>query len=510
LSISDPWLNAYCDGYAFDGDSSGGVFYVHDHTQNTDPPLHYDAGNVSHDYYQVAFESPSPGGILWMPYYEGYDPVFYGMNFNPDLDPFLAPGPTTQYPVHTEIEYAVVICPGRPFVNNPLDSWNVRMYKSNYGEEGPGFVNWNESFDELFEGTILLGTSGDDLALAMTNVGEDIKFFPYTSLEQDYRFYDDILIDTMYAKFYHDNGLSLDVEMFAIGIDPGGWACIGLPCGDLVIQKFVITNTGVEPLTDLEWGLFMDWDVHLGDVNTSFGGGDSSLNTGWAYDSTYEADVEYTTLLPSVPGKISPSYQVFVQQVPVYDAMPGPYDSLKTLMELPYWVLPDKTPAGAGVFDYGYLMNSENFTLAPGEQILQEYIFWIDTQIPSTDYAAFKCKLYKLLRMVGFYRGDVGDFATGAASPGKLDIADIVYLVAYVFKGGPPPKPFVDQGDVNCDGLTKIEDIVFLTAYVLRGSGIPPTDKNRFLNTDYELLFSRPSLFVDPQWQNLGVGCPLD
>ena len=502
LSFSDPMINGHCD-FGHPGDSSGGVFIPHNHP--CDPPCHFDAGNVSHDYYQIALDSPSPGGILWIPYYEYYDEALYGMNFTPELEPFMAPGPIPQYEIVTEIEYAVVICPGSPFSSNALDSWNVRMYKTNYGEEGPGFVNWNFGTDELFEGSILLGTSGDDLGIAMSNVGEDIKFFPYGPIEQDYRFHEHMLIDTMYAKYHHDAGLPLDVEMFAIGIDPGGWECIGLPCGDLVIQKFVITNTGDATIEDLEWGLFLDWDVNLPDPNTSFGGGDSSYNTGFAYDSTFESDVEYTTLVPSIPGKISPSYQVFVQQVPVYDAMPGPYDSLKTLMELPYWDLPDKTPVGAGVFDYGYLMTSEKFSLDPGEKTIQEYIIWIDTQIPSTDYAAYRHKLYQLLRLAGYYRGDVGDFSSNQGSPGVTDITDIVYLVNWLWKGGPDPRPFIDQGDVDCDGETKVEDVVYLTRYILRSSGIPPIDKNRFIDETYKILFSRPSLCDDPQWNSLGA-----
>ncbi|MGB2698254.1 MAG: hypothetical protein WBD28_10410, partial [Candidatus Zixiibacteriota bacterium] len=513
LSLSDPWLNGYCDGLT-PGDSSGGVFIPHNHP--CDPPCHFDAGNVSHDYYQVVLDSPSPGGIISM-IYEGYTTAFYGMNFTPELEPFRAPSSDPIGEVHTEIEYAVVICPGSPFVRDDIDAWNTYMTKTNFGEEGPGSFVWEyypEMVDNLFEGTIFLGTSAEDLAMGVTTIGEDIRFFPYAGLDCDTATFETMLIDRCYARYYHSvsgHELPLDVEMLAIGLDPWYGVLFGDPLGDVVYQKFVITNTGDTQIDDLEWSLFMDWDVNLPDPNTSYGGGDSLTNTYWAYDSTREDLVAYVTLAPTSVGKIAPGMDIGDHNTYYYANVPGgPYDSLKAMMERNWWSVPDKVPANTDTFDYGYLFNSEKFSLAAGEKTLQEYFIWYDWQIPSTDYDAYRCKLYKIMRGAGFYRGDVGNFATGAASPGILDVADIVYLVSYVLRSGIPPLPFIDQVDVNCDGETKIEDIVFLTGYILRGSGIPPTDKNRFFDTEYQLLFSRPSLFADDQWMNLGAGCPLD
>jgi hypothetical protein len=521
LSFSDPYLDGFCSGWT-PGDSSGGVFLAHDHTFG----CHFDAGNVSHDYYQIAMESPSPGGILWIPYYEWYDASFHGMNFAPEHMPFLAPTATPQYPVVTEIEFAVVICPGSPFVTDQLDSWNIGFVKTNYGGEGPGCVYWEyypDYTDDLWEGTALLGQDGTNLAMGATAAGENITFFPYGGLVCDYEirsdFYHsnppdtmvDLLLERCYAKYYHNvpgHELPLDVEMFGIGIDPGGDWCFGMPCGDLIIQKFVIHNTGESIIEDLEWALFFDWDVNLPEVNTSFGGGDSLHNTGWAYDSTEEGKVVYMTLLPTTVGKIAPTFDVGDQNTYFYPHLPGgPYDELKAVMEQTYWDIPTVTPNHTDTFDYAYLMASEKFDLAPCNKILQEYIIWYDTQIPSTDYAAYRHKLYRLMTLAGYYRGDVnGD--------GYLNVSDHVYMQNYVLFYGEDkwkvPTPFADQGDVNCNGFCDITDIVQMTNYLFKWPGTElwpdswPIDKNRFFGEEYQELFKRTSLFVDPQWSELG------
>lgn len=516
LSFSDPAWNDVCD-WGSPGDSSGGVFIPHAEPF-CDPPCHNDAGNVSHDYYAIALNSPSPGGILWIPGYEVPPEAFFQQNVPPEFAAQQSEIPTPQYPVVTEIEFAVVICPGSPFVTHWLDSWNVAMVKTNYGGEGPGYLTWFDGgTDQLWEGTILLGQDGSNLGMGATAAGENISFFPYMGLECEDHFLwgtsvdpsDSMYLDTCYAKYAHTAGLDLDVEMFGIGFDPWGDSpnnCIGRPCEDMILQKFVITNTGESTIDSLEWALFADWDVNLPSPNTSFGGGDSLHNTGWAYDSTEESIILLTTLLPSSPGKIAPSWNIGDQNTYFYPDLPsGPFDLLKDEMEKPYWVLPDKVPANAGVFDYGYLMTSENFSLAPGEKTLQEYIIWFDSQLPDTDYPAYLCKLYRMMRVAGYYRGDVGDFATAEGSPGVCDVTDIVYIVNYVLKNGPRPWPFADQGDVDCTGITDIADAVYLVNWILRTTGPPPIDKNRFFPDEYKTLFSRPSLFVDPQW---GVICP--
>jgi len=57
--------------------------------------------------------------------------------------------------------------------------------------------------------------------------------------------------------------------------------------------------------------------------------------------------------------------------------------------------------------------------------------------------------------------------ADGSPPPPPIDIDDVVYLIAYIFTGGPPPTPYaVASGDPTSDCLVDIDDVVQLIAWI--------------------------------------------
>jgi hypothetical protein len=70
-----------------------------------------------------------------------------------------------------------------------------------------------------------------------------------------------------------------------------------------------------------------------------------------------------------------------------------------------------------------------------------------------------------LFSIVTWIRGD-------ANGDGVINSADVVYLINYLFKGGPAPEP-LEAGDVNCDGIINSADVVYLINYLFKG-GPPP------------------------------------
>jgi hypothetical protein len=53
-----------------------------------------------------------------------------------------------------------------------------------------------------------------------------------------------------------------------------------------------------------------------------------------------------------------------------------------------------------------------------------------------------------------------------------VDIDDVVFLIAYIFSGGPPPEP-LEAGDSDCSDTVDIDDVVYLIAYIFSGGNEP-------------------------------------
>ena len=53
-----------------------------------------------------------------------------------------------------------------------------------------------------------------------------------------------------------------------------------------------------------------------------------------------------------------------------------------------------------------------------------------------------------------------------------ISISDAVYLINYIFSGGPAPTP-VESGDVDCNGIVTISDAVYLINYIFAGGAAP-------------------------------------
>ncbi len=72
---------------------------------------------------------------------------------------------------------------------------------------------------------------------------------------------------------------------------------------------------------------------------------------------------------------------------------------------------------------------------------------------------------YATIKYVQFLRGD-------ANKDSKVSLADIVYLINYLFKFGPAPEPN-QSGDANCDGKVSLGDIVYLINYLFKFGPAP-------------------------------------
>jgi hypothetical protein len=71
-------------------------------------------------------------------------------------------------------------------------------------------------------------------------------------------------------------------------------------------------------------------------------------------------------------------------------------------------------------------------------------------------------------------RGNVDDLS---GPGGEVDVADLSYLVDFLFKGGPEP-PCIDEGNVDGiegpGGPIDVADLSYLVDYLFKGGSLPP------------------------------------
>ncbi len=82
--------------------------------------------------------------------------------------------------------------------------------------------------------------------------------------------------------------------------------------------------------------------------------------------------------------------------------------------------------------------------------------------------ACDNCFAYETPGNIWFKTGDINE-------NGLFTSADIVLLVSYIFKSGPPPQPVAAAGDANCDDTVTAADVIRLVNHIFKG-GSPPCD----------------------------------
>jgi hypothetical protein len=135
-------------------------------------------------------------------------------------------------------------------------------------------------------------------------------------------------------------------------------------------------------------------------------------------------------------------------------------------------------------FDNWPLGDEDNRSIGPGEGILVMVDFRVDESATPGTYLPITFETKEDWGHYNAYTDTTGtlfvqpptvsgwiftDVISGDAnSDGIVDVADLVYLVNYLYRGDVPPSP-VSLGDFNQDGEVNLADIVALVNYLFRG-----------------------------------------
>ena len=65
-----------------------------------------------------------------------------------------------------------------------------------------------------------------------------------------------------------------------------------------------------------------------------------------------------------------------------------------------------------------------------------------------------------------------GGLCGDADGSGFVNISDVVFIIGYIFSGGPQPMP-LEVADVNCDNMVNISDAVYLISYIFTSGTAP-------------------------------------
>ncbi|UCB51919.1 MAG: hypothetical protein JSV10_07985 [Candidatus Zixiibacteriota bacterium] len=378
-----------------------------------------------------------------------------------------------------------------PYDEAEVDFYHGTQRATNFGAVGnsqsaENFVWYGDNY--LFDGTFLLATTDPDhMALDIY----DCEQWGWATAEHLNVYYDPQYdANIAFGNLFSETIPGEHDSTFIVGIMQDSV--------DFSIKIKIFYNPTETAIPQLYAGMFEDWDVSGGLSN--WVEMDTLHNLMYTYDPADPSTAVGIMTAPFYDGLMHSmiAFDGFreIRIIPEGSFCYAPYgptnrDTLFVLMTDPDphyrfagWLDPDPT-------DYCLLTTSPPFTLEPGDGHIE---IWIDFGRDLNDGMTWEQWYHKVLRYVGFYRGDVNPPYGGERS--VLDVGDVIHLVNYLFKTGPVPFPYPDQGDVNADGAADLGDLVYLINYLYRG-GPPPTDYVRFIPS----FWSRSSLFTNPNWQ---------
>jgi len=355
---------------------------------------------------------------------------------------------------------------------------------------GGGFYNYSDSTEWMYSGSpIITLLDGSAVKHAYRNMFMQ-KIYRTREFNQSFKAVDSLMSVTRDASADVARGTAVTTDtIIKLDYEVTAFKAPALQHG--AVWKLTMSNISGGPLTSVDWGVAADIDVtsdssgsaeNIGIGNKSQGYiGQQSVSwdtTGiTAYYDSYAA-LFHVDFAAGCNGKARAA-QVLDNNDYVYGyELAYPTDSVYELF--------DRFGADSSWGTNTYNSGGEDTASDLNCMMITAYDQTLADATPKTwgfGFATSDISQSDLEATIGALRLAANEdcvacpiSATGDVNlSGSITSADIIYLVGYVFKGGPPAQPCAAAGDVNCSGSVTSADIIYLVGYVFKG-GNPPCD----------------------------------
>jgi hypothetical protein len=221
---------------------------------------------------------------------------------------------------------------------------------------------------------------------------------------------------------------------------------------DLMIYQYLVTNLTPDTIKGLYLGMAVDWDVPDA-FDNNYGGYDSTLNLLWQQGPANERYAGITYLSDSS------LYGAKIIKNEIHMWPTGSYETgdLYRLISSPGYYL-EGSPS-----DLSSILTAKMLDLGPGDST-KLFFALVSSR---TGLESLRENVLKARDFVpeSFLQGD-------ANGDKKLNVSDVIYIINYLFKGGPPPNP-LESADANCDSKISVTDVIYLINYLFKGGPKP-------------------------------------
>jgi hypothetical protein len=257
---------------------------------------------------------------------------------------------------------------------------------------------------------------------------------------------------------------------------------------DFVVERLEFKNLTASAMTGVMVGEFLDWDVPSDSGSNNGSGYDFGRNMIYQFGGEYdqddstealcaqESDQRYAGVAMVDPVKnamtVDNGTYVYTTTSPWGNDAPLPAGPTRELMNLDGFSTWSSTAPESLYTDLSTLITFGEYDLNAGEKACIIKIL-ATTKDGLSDLEAIVDGAYTWITDQGIECVTTCCLMPGNANnDAAVNVGDAVYIINYVFKGGPTP-PCLPQANANGDAAVNVGDAVYIINYVFKGGPAP-------------------------------------